>query len=183
MGLEDELELIAEAARRYADGGEELAAVIPTEPGAGARVFLCAYVAGDERSWLALYAEGEVVSDRALLRDAVSIAALCELAEEGAGGGRLDDLRARLEELDRVEGTQLAAEAGVALKQLEVSLQRPPRVASPAYLDGIGAAARHLEQALGEIAASPFAEAMKAGTIAVEGLAAEVEGGYKIQLR
>lgn len=182
MGLNEELERIADAARAYAGDAEELAAVIPAEPGVGMVVYLCAFTAGAGRSWLALDADEQPVSDRALLRDAVSIAALCELAEESAGGGRLDDLRSQLEELDRVEGTELVAGADVALLGLERALGHPPRVASPAYLDGIGAATRSLEQALGEMAASPFAEAMKQGSVAVEGLTKEVEGSYKLPL-
>jgi hypothetical protein len=182
VNLADELERIAEAARGYTAEGETLAAVIPAEPGAGTVVYLCAFVAGAGRSWLALDADGQPVSDRDLLRDALSIAALCELAEESAGGGRLADLRSQLEELDRVEGMTLVADANVALIGLERVLSESPHVASPAYLDGIGAAARKLEQALGEIAASPFAEAMKQGSVAVEGLTMEVEDGYKLPL-
>jgi len=178
----DELERIAEAARAYAADGEELAAVIAAEPSMGVRVFLCAFAAGDERSWLALDSSAQPILDRALLRDAVSIAALCELAEESAGGGSLDELRARLEELARVEGAELTGDAEAALTRLESALEGPPRIASPAYLDGIGAATRRLEQALGEIAASPFAEAMKQGSVAVEGLTMEVEGNYKLPL-
>jgi len=146
VSLREELERIAAAARGYADDGEELAAVIPAEPATGVRVFLCAFSDGEERSWLALGPDGQAVSDRSLLRDAVSIAALCELAEDCADG--LDEL------------------------------EEPPRVASPAYLDAIGAAARRLEQGPG----SRFAEAMKQGSVAVEGLTVEVESGYKLEL-
>ncbi len=182
MGLSDELEQIAEAARAYACEGEELAAVIPAEPGIGNVVYLCAFMSDSDRTWLALDAGAQPVSDRGLLRDAVSIAALCELAEESAGGGSLDELRARLEEFARVEGAELTGDAEAALTRLEAALDGPPRIASPAYLDGIGAATRNLEQALGEIAASPFAEAMKQGSVGVEGLSAEVEAGYKVRL-
>jgi hypothetical protein len=182
VGLNEEIEKIAEVARAYAAEGEGLAAVIPAEPGIGTRVFLCAFTSGSDRSWLALDSGAQPVSDRALLRDAVSIAALCELAEESAGGGSLDELRARLEELASVEGAALAGDAEAALTRLEAVLEASPRIASPAYLDGIGAATRNLEQALGEVAASPFAEAMKQGSVAVEGLSAEVEGSYKLPL-
>jgi hypothetical protein len=147
VGLPEELEQIAEAALSYADEGEELAAVIPAEPGQGSRVFLCAFSRGEERSWIALRPDGEPVLNRSLLRDAVSIAALCELAEDCADG-------------------------------VDV-LEEPPRVATPAYLDAIAAAARQLEQGL----ASGFATAMKQGSVAVEGLTVEVEGGYKVELR
>jgi hypothetical protein len=182
VSLADELERIADAARGYTAEGETLAAVIPAEPAIGTVLYLCAFTSGAERSWLALDVDGQPVSDRGLVHDAVSIAALCELAEESAGGGRLEDLRLQLGELDRVEGTELVADATDALTGLERALGESPRVASPAYLDGIGAATRNLEQALGELAASPFAEAMKQGSVAVDGLTMEVEGGYKLPL-
>jgi hypothetical protein len=147
VSLTEELGQIAAAARTYADDGEELAAIIPAEPAHGVRVFLCAFSADDdERSWIALRPDGQAVLDRSLLRDAVSIAALCELAEDYADG-------------------------------LEV-IEEAPRVASPAYLDAIGAAARQLEEGPG----SRFTEGMKQGSVAVEGLTAEVESRYKLEL-
>ena len=146
MSLTDELERIAGAAQAYKDDGEELAAIIPAEPAQGILVFLCAFSAGEERSWIALRPDGRAVLDRSLLRDAVSIAALCELAEEAADG------------VDEIE--------------------EPPRVASPAYLDAIGAAARRSEPGPG----SRFTDAMKQGSVAVEGLSAEVESAYKLEL-
>jgi hypothetical protein len=85
VDLNEELEAIAATARTHAEDGEELAAVIPAEPAVGVRVYLCAFAAGGERSWLALRADGQAVGDRSLLRDAVSIAALCELADELSG--------------------------------------------------------------------------------------------------
>jgi hypothetical protein len=85
VDLNEELEAIAETARTHAEDGEELAAVIPAEPAVGVRVYLCAFSAGEERSWLALRADGQAIADRSLVRDAVSIAALCELADELSG--------------------------------------------------------------------------------------------------
>ena len=91
MDLDEELKRIAAAARQLAPAGEELAGVIPTEPEAGRRVYLCAFQ-GASRTWLALDDGALPVDDRALVRSAVSIAALCELAEESAGGGKLEEL-------------------------------------------------------------------------------------------
>lgn len=139
MGLAEEMEEIAALARPHAGEGEQLAAVIAAEPSAGLRVYLCGFVDGEARSWLALRADGSPVSDRALLLEAVSIAALCELADEITG--RLDDA---------------------------------PRVATPAYLEAAAMAAS------GD--APSFAQAMKHGATAVEGLTAEVESAYKIEL-
>ena len=55
----------------------------------------------------------------------------------------------------------------------------PPRVASVPYLDELGLAAARLEQALGEVGGSPFAEAMKTGVAAADELADDVERRYK----
>jgi len=85
VGLDQELRRIAEAAVAFCDEGEELAGIIPAEPGSGVRVYLCAYREGDETSWLVLDGDGRPVEDRSLVRDAVSIAALQELAEEVSG--------------------------------------------------------------------------------------------------
>ena len=97
--LDEELNEAGEAARALAADGEELVAVIPTEPGTGARVYLCAYERDGERMWLALDATGNPIADRVLVRDAVAIAAMVELAEESAGGGDVGELRARLVEI------------------------------------------------------------------------------------
>ena len=83
--MERELRRIAEAAVAYAADGEELAGIVPAEPSQGLRLYLCAYRHGEETSWLVLDAEGAPVEDRSLVRDAVSIAALWELANELRG--------------------------------------------------------------------------------------------------
>ncbi len=107
MGLDEDLERIAEVARGLAGPGEELAAVIPTEPSAGLRVYLCAYRAGEEAAgWIALDDTAQPVEERALLRDAVSVAALCEMADEIAGGGDLEELRAQLASLRITEAPE-----------------------------------------------------------------------------
>jgi hypothetical protein len=168
-------------ARRHAADGEELVGVIPAEPSNGVRVYLCAYARGDrqERAWLALDPAGEPIADRTLVRDAVSIAAMCELAEESAGGGDVGDLRARLVELRLAENPEGIEEAEVAAAKLQEAIASAPRVASVSYLDALGKATGRLEAALGAPGASPFAEAMKSGLAAAEDLAAEVERSYK----
>ena len=154
MGLAEDLERAAVAARAHAGPGEQLSGVIAAEPAEAERVYLCAFAeAGDSQTWIALDAAGEVIFDRRLIRDAVAIAALCEAAEEAAASG-----------LERV-------------------LEAPPRLATPAYLDELGAAARELEQANGHVSDSPFAEAMRAATPAIEELTLSVERGYKAPLR
>ena len=91
------------------------------------------------------------------MREAASLAGLCEVAEESAGGGHLPELRARLAELRETDNPEGIEEAEAAAAALAETLQPEPRVASGAYLDAIGSASRRLEQALGESGASPFA--------------------------
>jgi hypothetical protein len=145
VGLTEELAAIARAASATARVGEELAAVIPAEPSAGERVYLCAFAAPDgTTTWLALDRAGTAIAGRRLVRDAVSIAALCEVAEDAVGA----------------DG-------------------KPPRLASPSYLEELGTAARRLEAAMGEPGRSPFAEAMRLAVDSVEELCRDVEAGYR----
>ena len=100
MDLDRELRRIAKKAVTYCRDGEELAGIIPAEPGRGGRVYVCAYSDGDETGWLVLDAAGKPVADRALVKDAVSIAALVELAEEAGGGENGEPVPATLARLD-----------------------------------------------------------------------------------
>jgi hypothetical protein len=179
VGLEQEIAAARAAAGRHAAPGETVSGVVPAEPG-GTRVYLCAFTGENSPAWLALDRSGQPVADRGVVRDAVSIAALCELAEESAGGGDLSDLRARLAELRAAEAPEGIAEAEAALGELEQTILTPPRVASIEYLDAIGRAAGRLEEALGSTGGSPFAAAMKSGLAAADDLADEVERGYKL---
>ena len=183
MGLSEELSQIASAATAFSGPDEALAGVLAAEPSPGERIYLCAFEGDTGRSWLALDASGRTVESRTLVREAVSIAALCELAGEMAGGGELEELRARLVGLRLTENPEGIEEAEEAALTLEAAIGSPPRVATPGYLDDVGAATRRLELALGTNGASPFAEAMKQGIAAVEALTSEVEGTYKRPLR
>jgi hypothetical protein len=138
VALDQDLRRIADAAIRHAADGEDLVGIVAAEPGSGRRAYVCAYRNGEETSWLVLDGEGHAVDDRSLVRDAVSIAGLYELAEEAAGG------------------------AG-----------EEPRVATPAELDSLGAAAEDR---------AAFAAAMKQATATVEELVKDVERGYKVPL-
>jgi len=183
VALADELESIAASVALFADEGEELVGVLAAEPASRERLYGCAFVLGEERSWLVVDTEGAPVEDRSRIREAVSIAAVCELAEETAAGGELEELRARLLTLRLTENPDGIEEAEEAALELESTLSAPPRIASPAYLDRVGTATMKLERALGDGGASPFAAAMQAGMAAVEELAADVERKYKIELR
>lgn len=179
MAIEEDLARIAAAAAGFAAPGELLAGVLATEPHEGLRVYLCAYTSGDGQAWLAFDDAGRPLDDRRLVREAASIAALCEVAEESAGGGDLPTLRARLAELHERESPEGIEEAEEAAAELARRLEPEPRVARTAYLDAIGAASRRLEHALGDGSGSPFTAAMQQALPAVEELAADVEQSYK----
>jgi hypothetical protein len=179
VALPEDLQRIAAAAGGYAANGEQLSGVLAAEPPSGRRVYLCAYAFRDGHSWLALDDAASPVADRELVRQAASLIALCEVAEESAGGGELDELRSRLVALRLTEnppGIDEAEEAVVALQQV---LGGTPRLATPAYLDEVGAAARRLEESLGDSGLSPFAEAMKYASRAVDDFITDVESHYK----
>ena len=182
MGLDDDLRRAAEAAAGQAEPGERVAAVLAAEPSAGLRVYLCAFGGGGGRTWLAFDAAGVPVTSRSLVRETVSITALCEVAEETAGGGQLDELRQKLVALRLTENVPGIDDAEAAALALEATIGVPPRVATPAYLDAVGAAARRLEEALGD-ADSPFARAMASAWGSVESLTQQVESAYKRELR
>jgi hypothetical protein len=179
MDLVRDLERIAEIASTHAAEDEQLDGVLVAEPSPGERLYVCAYGSTiGARTWLAFDEGGNPVESRARVRDAVSITALCELAEETAGGGDLAELRSQLLSLRLTENPPGIDEAEAAALALESALAVPPRIASPAYLDAVGNATRRLEQALGNNG-SPFTNAMQTAIGSVESLTAEVEAAYK----
>jgi len=182
VALADELERIARLASAHAAPGEPVSAVLAAEPAGGRRLYLCAF--GDSADgWLVLDEAGEPVAERATVREAASIAALCEVAVETAGGGDVEGLRSQLVALRLSEAPEGIEEAEAAALELERALGAPPRVASAGWLDAVGLATLRLERALGQAAGSPFAEAMKGAIGIVESLAGEVERGYRLPLR
>jgi hypothetical protein len=179
MTVADDVGRIARAAAAFAGPGEELAGVLVAEA-LGRRVYLCAFESAAGRAWLALGDDAETLTDRRLVREAASLAALCEVAEESAGGGHLAELRAQLAELRETDNPVGIEEAEAAAALLAETLQPEPRVANGAYLDALGSASRRLEQTLGESGVSPFADALRAAAPAVEELTADVERNYKL---
>jgi hypothetical protein len=179
VALSDELEPVLEAAAALASSGERLTGVLAAEPLAFGRVYLCAFESDAGHTWIALDATGAPVRSREAVREAAQLAALCEVAEEAAGGGDVPELRARLRELHETEAPEGIEEAEDAARALAETLQPEPRLASTDYLDRLGSAARRLEQALGDDAGSPFGAAMQQALPAVEELAADVERTYK----
>jgi len=188
MALADELARIAVIVEAEAEPGERLAAVLPTEPHPGRRVYLCTFAGGggddERRTWLAVDDRGVGIEERSLVRDAVSILGTCELAEENAGGGELEELHGRLVALRLTEAPEGIDDAEEAVLELQRVIGVPPALATPARLDAIGVAVRRLEVALGGgLQPSPFAEAMRAGRDVVDALLLDVESSYRRELR
>jgi len=180
--LAGDLERIAAAALPYGNG-RGLTGVLAAEPARGVRIYLCAFGESDaERAWIALDDAGEPVPARRDVRDAVSIAALCEVAEDAAGGGKLEELRAQLVALRLTENPEGIEEAEEAALELERTIGAPPRLATPAFLDAVGAATRRLEQSLSDDLVSPFVEVMKGAPAVAAELERDVLGGYKVEL-
>lgn len=139
MALSDDVSRIAEAAARYAVAGEEVAAVIPVEPATDERVYLCAFATAEgSQTWLALDDNGAAVTNRTRVRDAASIAALVEVAEETVATPEVDE----------------------------------PRLASPSYLDSIGATE-----------ARDVTGALQSALPAIDELTRDVELNYKLELQ
>ena len=107
MALSDDLERIAAAAAVLAAPGERVTGILAAEPLRHGRVFLCAYDSGGERpAWLAFDNDGSPVESLAAVREAAKLAALCEVAEETAAGGDLEQLQLRLRELRETEAPE-----------------------------------------------------------------------------
>ena len=136
MELSDDVGRIATAAARFAEPGEEVSAVLAVDLVDGERLYLCAFAnAGAAQTWLALDDDGSAITDRTRVRDAASIAALVEVAEETA----------------------------------DVSADTEPRVASLSYLDSFGAN-------------GDLMGAIQSALPAVDELARDIEGNYKLEL-
>jgi hypothetical protein len=178
VSLALELEKAAASAAAYG----EVSAVLAAEPASGRRYYLVAFGEGDERKWLVLDASFQPVTAREQVREVASIVVICELAGELAGGGQLEELRSRLAEVRMTEHPEGIEEAEDAALALERAIGAPPIVASPAYLDEVGAKTRTLEEALGE-QGSPFSATLAASSGTVEAFVAEVEQRQLAPLR
>jgi hypothetical protein len=183
VALVDELERIAVLAAAHAEPGDVVSGIIASEPTVGLRTYVCAFDDTDgRRSWLAIDGHGAPVTSRAALRSAVSIAALCEVAQDAAGGGDLDALISTLVEIRETEAPPGIEDAEAAARALRGMLGDPPQLASAMRLDEIGVATRRLEQELDAAGTSPFAAAMKSAQDAVAELQREIEAGYRVDL-
>ena len=177
MALDEELERIAAAASTHG----EVKGVLAAEPGRGRRRYLVALDDGEQQRWVVLDDVGLPVVEREDVRATASIVAMSELTADLAGGGDLEQLRSQLAQVRMVEQPPGIEEAEEAALALELIIGAPPRVASPAYLDEVGAATLALERALGNVG-SPFSEALRAATGTVDEFVADVERAYVLTL-
>ncbi len=177
MELRDELERIATAT----GGDDTVSGVLAAEPAQGSRLYLVAFGEDEARQWLVVDEAAAPVTERGRVREVASIVAMCELAEELAGGGNLEELRASLAQLRMTEQPAGIEAAENAALELERAVGSPPRVASPTYLDAVGAAALALERSLGDVE-SPFSRALRSSTGAVDAFVEEVETRYRATL-
>ena len=181
MSLTADLERTAASAAALAPEGASLTAVLAAEPATAIRGYVCAFEDTDgSRSWVVLDDAGTPVTERQALRDVVSIAALCEIAEESAFGGDLDELLGQLVALRLTENPPGIDEAEEAVRALQRVIGSPPQLATPARLDELGVATRRLEQALDPVAPSPFTAALKTAQATVDELLQEVEAAYLV---
>jgi hypothetical protein len=159
MSLEVELERALDAAARLGPAKRRPDAVLPAEPHAGARVYLAAFAGDEEIRYLAVDGEGNAVTDRTLVRDAVAMLALAERADEVSGAVAAD----QLESAFSTAATELGAAGLTVERDAALTVRRTlaalaseaagPRVATPAYLDRIAARAAELSGALDVFAA------------------------------
>ncbi len=183
MTLLADLERIATSATTHAPEGGAVSAILAAESDPGLRLYICAFETPDgARSWLVLDDDGAAVTAQRDVKDAVAIAALCEIAEESAAGGDLDELLSQLVALRLTESPEGIDEAEEAVRALQRTVGTPPHLASPGRLDEIGAATRRLEQALDPAAPSPFTAALKSIQGTIDELLKEVESTYRVPL-
>jgi hypothetical protein len=177
MTLDADLDRIAAVAAEHGP----VSGVLAAEPTGGRRTYLVAYGEDDHRGWLAFDADARPLTRREAVRGTASIVVMSELAGDVAGGGQLEELRGHLAQLRLTENPPGIEEAEEAALVLERTIGSPPRVAAPEFLDAVGAATLRLERALGDVG-SPFANAMKSATTAVDAFVRDVEQGYKLPL-
>jgi hypothetical protein len=118
MALGEDVSRIAGAAAHYRTPGQQVVAVLAVETAAGERLYLAAFEDGDERQWLALDHDGAPVTSRERVREAASIAALVEVAEDAAEHVAEGPRVASLPYLDSIGGDSSIAGALPAVEEL-----------------------------------------------------------------
>jgi hypothetical protein len=125
VSLSEDVSRIAGIAAQHRAPGQQVVAVLPVDSAAGERLYLCAF-ADDEgnQEWLALDADGVPVDDRARVREAASIAALVEVAEEASEQVAEGPRVASLPYLDSIGGDTNIAAALPAVEELTLDIEQ-----------------------------------------------------------
>ena len=125
MALSEDVSRIAAAAAAHKAPDEEIAAVMTVESASGDRLYLTAFAdAQGEQEWLAFDDAGAPVTSRERVREAASIAALVEVAEEAADRVPDEPRVASLEYLDSIGGDSTIAGALPAVEELTRDVER-----------------------------------------------------------
>jgi hypothetical protein len=149
----------AEQARSVAAPGEQVVAVMAAEILRTGVVFLCGLRGPAEDAplaWVALDAEGGAVDDEAIVREAASLVALCETAEEAAAVLELDLIRESARRALEVAGAadrllRDALERTLAAADALAAVSDGVRLARAPYLDELGERARALAYAAADL--------------------------------
>jgi hypothetical protein len=119
VALSEDVSRIAGAAAQHRTPGQQVAAVLTVETAAGERVYLAAFEGPDgQQQWLAFDHDGVPVTNRELVREAASIAALVEVAEDAAEHVAEGPRVASLPYLDSIGGDSSIAGALPAVEEL-----------------------------------------------------------------
>jgi hypothetical protein len=125
VALSEDVSRIAAAAATHRAPGQRVVAVLAVETAAGQRVYLSAFADADgQQEWLALDHDGAPVTDRARVREAASIAALVEVAEEAAEQVAEGPRLASLPYLDSIGGDASIAAALPAVEELTRDIEQ-----------------------------------------------------------
>ena len=125
MALSEDVSRIAGVAAQHRAPGQRVVAVLTVETASGQRVYLAAFEDADgEREWLALDHDGAPVTNRDRVREAASIAALVEVAEEAAEHVAEGPRVASLPYLDSIGGDSSIAGALPAVEELTRDIEQ-----------------------------------------------------------
>ena len=119
MALSEDVSRIAGAAAHHRAPGQQVVAVLAVETAAGERIYLAAFADPEgHQQWLALDHDGLPVTSRERVREAASIAALVEVAEDATERLSEGPRVASLPYLDSIGGDSSIAGALPAIEEL-----------------------------------------------------------------
>jgi hypothetical protein len=125
VALSEDVSRIAAVAATHAAPGQHVGAVLAVESAVGERMYLAAYVDRESnKEWLALTQDGAPVTSREQVREAASIAALVEVAEEAAEVVAEGPRLASLAYLDSIGGDSSIAAALPAVDELTRDVEK-----------------------------------------------------------